>query len=74
MLTHLTRIGYQMEIMYQTPVDQVSSNLLINNSFYLRKIVIHGAENIPPWYILLDYFTTRPSFKNLNVAFLTKWS
>ena len=31
-------------------------------------------KTYPPWYILLDYFTTRPSFKNLNVAFLTKWS
>ncbi len=26
----------------------------------------------PPWYVLLDYFITRPSFKNLNVDFLTK--
>ena len=26
----------------------------------------------PPWYVLLDYFTTRPSFNNLSVAFLTK--
>ncbi len=24
-------------------------------------------------HVLLDYFTTRPSFKSLNVAFLTKW-
>ncbi len=28
---------------------------------------------IPPWYVLLDYFTTRPSFKNLYDPFLTKW-
>ncbi len=27
----------------------------------------------PPWYILLDYFTTRPSLTNLNEAFLSKW-
>ncbi len=32
----------------------------------LRILAIHDAKNIPPWYILLDYFTTRPSFKNLN--------
>ncbi len=27
----------------------------------------------PPLYVLLDYFTTRPSFKNLYDTFLTKW-
>ncbi len=34
----------------------------------LRILAIHGAKPlkiIPPWYVLLDYFTTRPSFKNL---------
>ncbi len=28
-----------------------------------------GVKNRPLWYIMLDYFLTRPSFKNLNVAF-----
>ena len=43
----------------------------------LRLIAIHGAKitkNQSPWYILLDYFTTGPSFKNVNIAFLTKWT
>ncbi len=38
--------------------------------------VVHGAKttkNQSPWYVLLDYFTTRPTFKNLYDAFLTKW-
>ncbi len=42
----------------------------------LRIPAIHGAKttkNRPPWYVLLDYFTTRPSFKNLYDPFLTKW-
>ncbi len=31
------------------------------------------TEKQIPWYVLFDYFITRLSFKNLNVAFLTKW-
>ena len=34
----------------------------------LRILAIHGAKSYPR-YILLDYFTTQPSFKKLNVAF-----
>ena len=30
-------------------------------------------KNRPPCHILPDYFKTGLSFKNLNVAFLTKW-
>ncbi len=29
----------------------------------LRILAIDGTKNIPPWYILLDYFTTILSFK-----------
>ena len=43
----------------------------------LRILAIHGAKitkkQIPPVYVLLDYFTTRQSFKNLYDPFLTKW-
>ena len=42
----------------------------------LTILAIHGAKTTkirPPWYVLLDHFTTRPSFKNLYDAFLTKW-
>ena len=34
----------------------------------LRILAIQGAKttkNQTPWYVLPDYFTTRPSFKNL---------
>ncbi len=31
------------------------------------------TENQTPSHILPDYFITGPSFKNLHVAFLTKW-
>ena len=34
--------------------------------YLLTILAIHGAKitkNIPPSYVLLDYFTTRPSFK-----------
>ncbi len=37
-----------------------------------RIVDIHGAKNTkirPVWYVLLEYFTTRPSIKNLNVVF-----
>ncbi len=37
---------------------------------------IHGAKtrrNQTPWYVLLDNFTTRPSFINLYDPLLTKW-
>ncbi len=33
---------------------------------------MHGAKTTkmrPRWYILLDYFTTKPSFKTLNIVF-----
>ncbi len=30
----------------------------------LRRLAIHGAKIILPWYILLDHFTTRLSIKN----------
>ncbi len=32
-------------------------------------MVLKLLKIIPPWYVLLDYFTTRPSFKNLYDAF-----
>ncbi len=32
-------------------------------------MVLKPLKIIPPWYVLLDYFTTRPSFKNLNAPF-----
>ncbi len=35
-------------------------------------MVLKPLKIIPPWYILLDYFITRPSFKNLYDVFLTK--
>ncbi len=45
-----------------------SGVILMSNHFKyayltLRILAIHGAKTIPPWYILLDYFTTSPSFK-----------
>ncbi len=42
---------------------------------HLRLHASYGAKitkNLTPLYVLLDYFITRPSFKNLNVHFLTK--
>ena len=36
----------------------------------LRLHASHGAKttkNQTPWYVLLDYFIIRPSFKNLKV-------
>ena len=30
------------------------------------------TKNQIPWYVLLDYFITRSSFKKLKVAILTK--
>ncbi len=40
-----------------TIVNKCLSDLMI--------LAMHGAKTYP-WYILLDYFTTRASFKNLN--------
>ncbi len=37
----------------------------------LRIPAMHGAKttrNQTPWSVLLDYFTTRPSFKNLYMT------
>ncbi len=34
--------------------------------FLLRILAIYDAKNIHFWYILLDYFTTRPSFNPLD--------
>ena len=34
------------------------------------RISIYGAKitkDQTPWYVLLDYFTTRPSFKNIQI-------
>ncbi len=45
-----------------------------NYQVSLRIVDIQGAR--PPWYVLLDYFTTRPYMyiKYLNVlVFFTKW-
>ena len=39
----------------------------------IRIVHICGAKIRPPWYILLDYFTTRPYIKKLNLVFFTKW-
>ena len=46
------------------------------NMCALRIPAIHGVKttkNHTPGCILLDYFTTRPSFKNLYDPFLTQW-
>ena len=42
----------------------------------LTILAIHGVKITEKQTPLtcFDYFTTRPSFKNLNIAFLTKWS
>ncbi len=36
-------------------------------------LAIHGAKNIPPWYILFVFLQPDSLLKILNVAFLTKW-
>ena len=40
----------------------------------LRILASYDAKIGPPWCFLLYNFITRVSVKNLNVAFLTKWS
>ncbi len=44
---------------------------VLGNQEYLIVMVLESQKNQTSWHILLDYFTTRPSFKKLNVAFLT---
>ncbi len=39
----------------------------------LRILASYDAKIRPPRHILPDNFTTKASFKNLNVYFLTKW-
>ncbi len=44
--------------------------------FCLRIVHIHDAKTLkirPFWHVLLHYFITRPSIKNLYDTFLTKW-
>ena len=48
--------------------------------FLLRIPAIHGAKTTkirPPWYVLLDYFTTQPSFqlnpKRICTPILKMW-
>ncbi len=38
-----------------------------------RSTTLNGNDRAMLWYVLLDYFTTRQSFKNLYDPFLTKW-
>ena len=45
---------YKLESIFHMHTSKNNKNPL--NIRVLRILAIHGAENIPPWYILLDYF------------------
>ena len=36
-------------------------------------MVLKPLKIRPPWYVFFDYFTTRPSFKNLYDTLLIQW-
>ncbi len=56
------------------PNMQIYTNLCSSSYRYLIVMMQKPLKIRPPCHILPDYFITGPSFKNLNVAFLNKWT